>query len=180
MELGNNLLKSMKSFAILFASFILFTTTGCSEDNNYIDLVPVTVDITIADGNGVNLLAEDGPLYEKNITMTYNGVVYDAAWNPSLFPGSRATLAFFHGLIYVPESDNTVAHLNFGDLDANCGEVDLLLTMPDGSTHNIHIARYVREDGKDVNVKQAVSLDGVPVDGIGTDPHIPLTIIYNN
>lgn len=161
---------------------------GYEDDNIIWDFTPVHVIFEIVDNQENDLIATDGKLYKADFSIHYSNKTFhsqwtnpwnedwDKNWDEDL--QTKAYWARLYGLYYRAEEDGEPAQLVFAELDGDLGEADIILEMPDGTQHDLHISRRITTKGPEAFVKQKVTFDGKVIDSL-TDgsPYMVIKII---
>lgn len=156
----------MLAVIVAMSSCISSCSDSDPDEDFYIwDFFPVEVAYQVVDNEGNDLIAVNGSLYQADFSINYNGETFSAQWTK---PGdeSRYYLPRFNGLSYLPAENGELARLVFGELDGTHVEADLVLKMPDGTQHDLHISRRITTKGPDIFASQTVTFDGEVIDSL--------------
>lgn len=105
--------------------------TSCEKEEQYwvTDYIPFTINITVSDKNGTDLLNpnDEGTIYNEGIKAFYEGKEYEVKRDESEL-GSRAILVQFYGLRLVKGRDG-IYMLSFGEFEGTQNFDDFELTI---------------------------------------------------
>lgn len=153
-------------FAVTLVAVVL---PSCSDDEDIdtgwtVDFYACEIDIEIRDTKGNNLLdpSVENNIVGENITLAYEGKIYDILWNTP-YPhmqnkssGSRAYMALFYGMahhlkdVYEGPSETNGWIISLGEFD---GAINHDIVIPLKINDKIYNIRFVHElkPGKDLN-----------------------------
>lgn len=149
-------MKKGKSYWKMFLlTFLLLTLcvglNSCGDEDSPMihDFRPVTINLKLVDAEGADLLVEGDPgsWFGKNISITYDGEVYEAKWDGAPMPPyeTRYYLAVFKGFyLYKPYEGEPI--LIFGEFDgATDQHIECVLKIEgDPTEYNIERTHSVK------------------------------------
>ena len=142
--------------------------SACSEDGEDDDIIifdyaPLGVEFRIVDAEGKDLVADKGPLYGTDMSLTVNGKKYVIEWDFELSfgsgsgePKSRYYMPHDYGFIYFMRGEGA-GYLYYGEIDGACDQdISMTLTLADGASYDIRMMRKHKRKG----FEYYASLDG--------------------
>lgn len=141
--------------------------SACSDDGGgdiiITDYAPLEVEFKIVDAEGKDLVADNGPLYGTDMSLTVDGKKYDIVWDfepsfglDSAEPKSRYYMPFDYGFVYFIHAGGRHS-LYYGEIDGACDQdISMTLTLADGTGHDIRMMRKHKRKG----YEYYASLDG--------------------
>lgn len=155
--------------------------SACSDDGGgdiiITDYSPLEVEFKIVDAEGKDLVADNGPLYGTDMSLTVDGKRYDIVWDfepsfglDSAEPKSRYYLPYDYGFVYFKYYNGTRS-LYYGEIDGACDQdLRMTLTLADGTGHDIRMMRKHQRKG----FKYYASLDGKEIKFDGCILHVTI------